>query len=443
MGQKQNILPHREDAERAVIGSILLQPDVMEYVYQEMQPEDFYLKGPREIYTAESELYRAAAPIDITTVINKLQDRGTLELVGGRTALVDLFNETVTAANVKEYAKIVKETSYRRQTIKATEELKQAAERETADKGIMRGIYAQLEQIRDGIEETRSQKKTTGYADIFLTEQKIRETETPAAYGITDLDKLTGGIHKGQLIVIGGRPGTGKSAIALQIADSVQAKGYKTMFCPLEMTAYETLERLAIRHDYFNQEEAKAGTIPPERKAAAAEYFNTLESNKALVIYEGLNDLNAIVHKIRLEKPHLVIIDQLTQIEPGGRYKDNRERYMQVTRKLKEVALTEQIAVILTTQLNRPAEDKKKPTLANLHESDSTGQDADVVLMLTHAEDQDAQKRFREVTLHLVKQRQGTSGNEILLMFEGAKYNFEASFRDAANWETPKQRTRF
>lgn len=435
MSQKERVYPHNEDAEKAVIGCVLLDPQKIDILLSEgIRPGDFYKPQTREIYTAFIELQAENKPIDLLTVQEKLKARGTLEIVGGVGALVDIYNEIITAANFTEYINIIKDKSKYRQEMKTAESLYQAAAKEEAEK--VSSLYTQLEEIRDG-EQTRYKKKLQGYADLFISEQEYRKTENPAKYGLTDLDKVTAGIHRGQLIVIAGRPGSGKSAISLQIADEVQKQGYKTMFCPLEMTAYETLERLILRNNYCIQEELNFAALSDAKKANISKYLNDLEQSKKLVIYEGLNQLDAIIQKVKAEKPYLVVIDQLTQIEPTGNYKDTRERYMQVTRKLKELALNEQIAIILTTQLNRPAEEKKTPTLANLHESDSTGQNADVVLILTiDEEEKNKEQRFKEVSLYVAKQRQGASGQQVHLVYEGGKYKYEPSFKDAPTWPT-------
>ena len=438
MAQKEIVYPHNEEAERAVIGCVFVDPQKLDIIYpEEVRPEDFYKPQTQEIYAAFIELQAENKPIDLLTVQEKLKERGALEIVGGVSALADIFNEVITTANFKEYVKILKNYSYQRQTMKAAGSLYQAAA--SADGEKINNFYKQLEEIREGIDQTRHKKKLQGYADLFISEQEYRKTENPAKYGLTDLDKITAGIHRGQLIVIAGRPGSGKSAISLQIADEVQKQAYKTMFCPLEMTAYETLERLILRNSYCIQEELNFAALSDAKKANISKYLNDLEQSKKLVIYEGLNQLEAITQKIKAERPYLVVIDQLTQIEPTGNYKDTRERYMQVTRKLKELALNEQIAIILTTQLNRPAEDKKTPTLANLHESDSTGQNADVVLILSmDEEEKNKEQRFKEVSLYVAKQRQGASGKQIFLAYEGEKYKFEPSFKDAAAWKTAR-----
>ena len=424
---------HNKDAEEAVLASLIQEPQLIEQIAGKLTVNDFYLTASKLIYAAILELNNQGQDVNYITITNRLEEQKNLEAAGGRAYITSL--ETPTTAAINEYADIIRDKAVKRRLADKAAQLSKAA----ADDSInLQTVGPLFETIQEDIDGAARKNRTKDFKSIFQEEQQKRRTEEPAKYGITDLDKLTNGIHRGQLIVIGARPGEGKSALSLQIADNVQSKGYKVLYLPLEMTAYETLERLLIRHEYLTQEEATTGDAAIDRQQAAEDYLTKLEEQGNLIIYEGLNELDRIINKTRIEKPFLVVIDQLTQVLPGERFKDNRERYMAVTRKLKRLALDENIAILLTSQLNREATGKERAGLESLHESDSTGQDADVVVNLASKDDQEQGKRFKEVSLFLAKNRQGKSGVTIPLMFEGSKYNFEASFRDAANWETLK-----
>ena len=424
---------HNKDAEEAVLASLIQEPQLIEQIAGKLTVNDFYLTASKLIYAAILELNNQGQDVNYITITNRLEEQKNLEAAGGRAYITSL--ETPTTAAINEYADIIRDKAVKRRLADKAAQLSKAA----ADDSInLQTVGPLFETIQEDIDGAARKNRTKDFKSIFQEEQQKRRTEEPAKYGITDLDKLTNGIHRGQLIVIGARPGEGKSALSLQIADNVQNKGYKVLYLPLEMTAYETLERLLIRHEYLTQEEATTGDAAIDRQQAAEDYLTKLEEQGNLIIYEGLNELDRIINKTRIEKPFLVVIDQLTQVLPGERFKDNRERYMAVTRKLKRLALDENIAILLTSQLNREATGKERAGLESLHESDSTGQDADVVVNLASKDDQEQGKRFKEVSLFLAKNRQGKSGVTIPLMFEGSKYNFEASFRDVANWETLK-----
>ena len=244
--------------------------------------------------------------------------------------------------------------------------------------------------------------------------------------GFEMLTRRAGAIKRGQLIVLAARPATGKSAAALQIGYNVASTGAKVLFFPLEMTTQETLERLILQTQIVDgQTSLKA---PTEKEKRDIIYFlDDLESKGNFMIYEGVNNLETIEQTIKEQRPDLVIIDQLTQVRTSARTKDIRERYIQVTADLKAAAIEYDTAILLLTQLNRAATDQRQPTLENLHESDATGQNADVVLLMAR-EDPDESKpafaRHDEITIHVVKNRGGASGFRIREVFNGERYTF-------------------
>lgn len=291
-------------------------------------------------------------------------------------------------------------------------------------------LLDKIEKLRCLVDNKEYIAKEKNFVQIFKDEINFRQTEVPALYGFKDLDEVTGGIHRKQLIVLGARTGQGKSALSLQIADNVQRAGNKVLYIPLEMTTYETFERLLIRHELVTAAETKHGKVPAQKLPGIEKYLQDLEENKRFIVYEGMAELDEIAHKIKIEQPYLVVIDQLTQVTTAEKTKDTRERYMQVTRQLKALALKENVAILLLSQLNRESEKAPRLTAAHLHESDSTGQDADVIIMLTQDENQATPDKLTSVTLTLVKQRQGRNGVTIPLAFYGSKYDFKNSFSD-------------
>ena len=234
-------------------------------------------------------------------------------------------------------------------------------------------------------------------------------------YGIKYLDKYTGGIHRGQLTIIGARPRTGKSAIALQIAANVAEQGHKVLFIPLEMLIPENLKRILLYEQVIEPGE-------PIDRNVVGPYLDQLE--KSLKFCEGLNNVDGIEKAIKAEKPELVIIDQLSQLTIGGNHRDTREMLVLITRNLKRIALEYKVPLIVLSQLNRDGTNKKRPSLENLAESDSTGQDADNVFLL-YEDDEDARDRpLRYINLVIEKQRNGITGAEIPLAFKGDVFTF-------------------
>jgi len=282
-----------------------------------------------------------------------------------------------------------------------------------------------LNELQAFIDEEEYKPNATGYADLFMEEWTAKREEKQPRYGqgFKWLDTYTGGIHRGQLTVIGARPRIGKSAIASQIALNVVEQGYKVLYLPLEMTTAEILERLLLQSQTIDREELENPSQDTER--SIRNFLDYLEKDGLFKICEALNQLTGIEKRIKEEKPYLVIIDQLTQVKPAQRHKDNREKYIEITRELKRIALEQKVAILLLSQLNRASTDQHRPSIENLHESDSTGQDADNVFTLyTRHDEEETDSPERETYLYIAKQRNGISGKEIPLMFRGERLTF-------------------
>lgn len=284
----------------------------------------------------------------------------------------------------------------------------------------------------------------TNYKESFFKELDERAEEKIAHYGtgFKFVDDFMEGIHRGQLTVLGARPRVGKSAMALQVARNVADEGYKVLFIPLEMTVNENLQRILLNSQIVQPENLKTGNFDRE---AVGNYLDYLEEN--LKFCESLNSLEGIEKVIKAEKPYLVVIDQLSQVTIKGSHKDNREKYIVITRALKRIAMEQKVAILLLSQLNRVSTEKKKPTLESLHESDSTGQDADNVLLLyTPHDEEETDSPERETFLRIAKQRNGISGKDIPLMYRGERFTFspvDTSKRTLAQFIEEKQRKKF
>jgi replicative DNA helicase len=194
------------------------------------------------------------------------------------------------------------------------------------------------------------------------------------------------------------------------------------MYLPLEMTEYETFQRMLIQEEIvYDSEEAKRPTA--QQKEEIKKYLTDLEQSGLFTMYYGLNGIADIEKKVKEEEPFLLVVDQLTQVEPVGKAKDIRDKYIQITNALKRIALNEKVCILALHQLNREGEGKKKPTLSNLAESDSVGRDADVVLALNEHEETKL-KGLDALDLIIAKNRQGAVGAKIPLHFLGARYTF-------------------
>lgn len=302
-----------------------------------------------------------------------------------------------------------------------------AARISEADGETTKDLTEKINKLQAVIENRQYTARAKDLAENFLIELENRKNDKQALYGkgFKLLDYVTSGIHKGQLIVLGARPAVGKSAMALQMAYNVASQGNKVLYMPLEMTTQETLERLLLQQQIIEKEELEKPT--PQSNEKAKLFLEELEEKGQFIIYEGLAEIDGIIKKVQEEKPYLIVLDQLTQIRPANKCKDIREKYGEITSALKALAMIEQTAIILLTQLNRKATESGRPSIENLHEADSTGQNADVVLIITREEENEESRPYnnwQDVNLYIAKQRQGKSGVTIPLKFIGDKYMF-------------------
>ena len=288
-------------------------------------------------------------------------------------------------------------------------------------------VTAKLLKVQDAIDSREAQPAASNLADTLIKsiEDDAKAGRLRYGRGFEDYDRRIGSMKRGQLIVLAARPATGKSAAALQIGYNVAEKGSKVLFFPLEMTTVETVERLLLQQQVVDSREAMEAPNDQEIKQIRL-FLDDLEAEGRFLIYEGVNNLETINQIIKEQRPDLVIIDQLTQVKPSHKTKDVRERYMEVTAELKHTAIEYNTAILLLTQLNRASTDQSRPTLENLHESDATGQNADVVLLMKKQEVEGGpkSKKFPEITTYIVKNRGGEDDKQIYQVFDGSRYTF-------------------
>lgn len=291
--------------------------------------------------------------------------------------------------------------------------------------------------IREKIDWILNSRKVvepaTRLAEIFGNEMIERADSEQVSYGIPTLDNFTGGLKKKELTVIAARPSVGKSAVALQIADHVQAKGNKVLYFPLEMTTMQTMERLLIRQGIADGRSLMTGKISKESYAEAVEFLQKFEKHNKFMIYEGQSDIEKIHSVIKHEKPKLVVIDQLTQLKSNKRFNSIREKFSYMTNSLKAMAMSENVSIILLCQVNRDAQNLE-PTMANLKESGSIEEDADNIILLHRIDKGDLNNpnEWHEletaINVNLAKHRAGQTG-EFLMAFRADRMRFYEKVR--------------
>lgn len=276
------------------------------------------------------------------------------------------------------------------------------------------------------VEKPKPADLTTKYIDA-LEERTHREQINT---GLIELDRLTYGIHKGQLTIVGARPSVGKSAFTLQVAFDVARKGYKVLFLPLEMSSEETVDRIVLRFgDGISQEVLRKGTLSDTDRNEVFRVLDKIESMRDnFKVYENVRELDSIKTLIQEEKPDLVVIDQLSQVRNGDEFKTIREKYVEITRTLKAIALEEDVAIWLPCQMNRESSKTGAVSIDYLKESGSIEEDADIVIILSNVLDENGKYKFDEggryVRMEIAKNRQGSCGIDELY-FVGNRFWFQ------------------
>ena len=283
-------------------------------------------------------------------------------------------------------------------------------------------------------------------AEGYFETMAKRKEQKPIYTGIATVDEYTHGIYPGQLTIVGARPSVGKSAFCLQVAFDVAQKGNKVLFLPLEMSAAETVDRIVMRYSKngLTYSDLRRGSPEGDRWTSVNETVDIIyRLRENFIVYENVREIDAIEELVSREKPDLIVIDQLSQIQTGNEYRTVREQYVEVTRRLKAMALKEDVAVWLPCQMNRESSKTGAVSIDYLKESGSIEEDADIVLILSNKKDEDGNYVTnvdgREVTLEIAKNRQGRCGRESLT-FIGPRFTFRSHEKTPDGFEPVPER---
>lgn len=265
------------------------------------------------------------------------------------------------------------------------------------------------------VNRTERIKAADNLSEKLFEELQSRLNNEVLPWGISGLDTATGGIRRKELTAIAARPGGGKSAFALRIADKCQRWGKKVLFFPLEMSTTENLGRLCIMNGLINEKDLKSGRLTKEQEEQIKGFLDDIEARGKIKIFEGTRDLNVIEEKIREQQPYLVIIDQLTQLQDSRmQFESLVLQYSHMTRNLKSIAMKHNVAILLLCQVGRNG--TNEPTAADLKWSGSIEEDSDNVIILhrvpkNSADNYPALKGEEQLMrIKLEKQRSGNIG---------------------------------
>lgn len=434
------IPPHSIEAERAVLGAILLNKDAFDAVSSIVKAEDFYNDNHRVIYEALVSIVGKNQRADYVLLSEELKKSQKLEAVGGILYLTNLTTDIVDAYNVEDHAKIVRDKAHLRKLIhvaNAVESMAYREEEETED------IVNRAEQmVLDVSGTTKGESSFSAMRDVvYETIDRINELQrhkgilTGVSTGFKDLDNLTSGLQKSDLILVAARPSMGKTAFTLNIAQNVAMKSKKNVaFFSLEMSKTQLVARVLAAVAGINSGRIRNGQLSQEDWGKAINALNDLA--EAPLYIDDTSGLTPQLMKKKLRRliqEHgelgLVVVDYIQLMENGGKkMADNRQQEVSaISRQLKIMAREFNVPLIALSQLSRGVESRadKTPMLSDLRESGSLEQDADIVAFLNRENYQDTEDTSDGVETQVIirKHRNGELGI-VKLWFEGAYTRF-------------------
>lgn len=420
------ILPHDLVAEQSVLGAVFISPETITSLADELVPDDFYKPANKIVFKTMLSLLEKGEPIDATTMISALTNQGDISNIGGITYVVELVNSTPTSKNVEHYAKLVKEKATLRKVIADLSDSLSSAYQGDVSIG---DIIAKTEK---SLLDISNQNAGTGFrnvADILDTHMQIVETRsqtdgfvTGLSTGFVGLDKITTGLHEGNLIILAARPAMGKTALALNIAKYVATKERKpAVIFSLEMGAEELIERMLASEGIVPSYHLKTGNLSTDEWKRLVQAQNNLYDAPIFVDDTAgirISEIRSNARKLAQEMGGLgvIIIDYL-QLITGAKGENRQQIVSEISRELKILAKDLKVPVIALSQLSRAVEQRqdKRPMLADLRESGSIEQDADIVAFLYREayyqkEQGDSQEANNVTELILEKNRHGSLG---------------------------------
>lgn len=435
--------PHSLEAEQSVLGAILIDRETIIEIAEFLRPEDFYRQAHASVYRAMLELFERREPVDLITVAESLERSDNLEQVGGRAYLSQLSNQTPTAVHAVQYARIVERKAVLRNLIGAA--------------GKIAGIgYEDPAEIQEAIDRAESElftvsnrRITTGFAQLKdLLHSAYDRLDYLHAHrgelsgissGFLDLDQLTTGFQKSDLIVLAARPSVGKTSFALNIAEHAAVREKKTVgLFSLEMSKEQLVLRLLSSVANIDSKRLRSGFLEELDFARIAPAMNDL-SEAALYIDDTPNitamELRTKARRLQAESGlDLVIVDylQLMQATTTNRDANRVQEVSEISRGLKALARELSVPVIALSQLSRQPEmrESKEPRLSDLRESGAIEQDADLVLFLYREKERAAGEETGDldgevINLKLAKHRNGPTG-DVQLWFRKSQTRFQS-----------------
>lgn len=429
---KTKIPPHNLDAESSVLGAVLIDKDAINTASEILTPEDFYSSQNGIVFTAMLSLYETRSPIDVVTLSSELKKVRDGEAVQP-SYLTELVNTVPTAANIEHYARLIKDASIKRRLIHLSSQI---TELSFDDEKELREV---IESAESGVFSISQGNVVRGFTPIkqslAASFDRIDELHKKGVglrgvrTGFTDLDSMLSGMQASNLLILAARPGTGKTAMAMNIAQWVAVNDKTPIgIFSLEMSQEELVDRLLVAQADVDAWRLKTGKLSESDFTKLSEAMGQLADAPIFIDdTPGITISEMRTKARRLQLEHgvgMLVVDYLQLVNPGKRVESRVQEVSIVSQSLKNLARELKIPVLALSQLSRAVEHRgeAKPQLADLRESGAIEQDADVVMFLYRA-DPDATGSPLPINLLVAKHRNGPTG-EVNLLFRGDRIKF-------------------
>jgi len=428
------VIMQNVEAEEAVLGAILLDPEAMGRIAETLDPKSFSLRSHQTIYKAALALYSEGVTPDLMTVTTWLSDQKLLEKAGGQLGLTRLLERTVSATNIDQYGLLISDKQTRRNLIESAYEIIKLAE--DTSQPLETVIQKSEEQIAN-ISQGKSQQDLVSIGETLIdTFQEIEdrsESKIPPGVpcGFYDLDAMTGGFQRSDLIIVAGRPSMGKTALAVQFGFKIAKKGLPVAVFSLEMSKGQLVQRLLAGEAKIESTRLRSGNIQQDEWEPLTEAISKLAELPIFIDDTSnptVNEIKKKAQKLQAEndgKLGLILIDYLQLMDGGS---ENRvQELSRITRGLKGMAKDLNVPVIVLSQLNRSVEQRtnKRPMMSDLRESGSTEQDADLIMMIYRDDYYNPNSSEAGVAeIILTKHRNGPTGT-VKLLFDSQFTQFK------------------
>lgn len=416
--------PQNIEAEQSVLGAIILDNEALPKAIEALSPDDFYKETHRRLYKSIIALFERSEPIDIVTLTDHLRKSDEIEAVGGISYLSYLANSIPTSANIRYHAKIVSEKSMLRALIRTATQITSEVYENSRD---VDEVIDYAQKMIFDITDKRTKISFSPLRDVIKDTFKMiehlydkKEAITGVPSGFKDIDELTSGFQSGDLIIVGGRPGMGKTAFALNVAGYVAADMRETVAVfSLEMSKEQLALRMICAESGVNSSSVRKGFIGKQDwikltnaagRLADAPIF--IDDSSMLTVLE----IRAKARRLKMEYGmlSLIVVDYLQLMRSKGKFERREQEISDISRSLKALAKELKVPVIALSQLNRAVEQRgeKRPTLADLRESGALEQDADVIIFLYRDEfyNKNNPSNKGKAELIVAKQRNGPTG---------------------------------